>query len=40
MRQSIKLEIISACQRLYQKNMIAAADGNISYRLENEILIV
>lgn len=33
-------QIVAACQRLYQRNCLAAADGNISVRLdENRILI-
>jgi L-fuculose-phosphate aldolase len=32
--------IIQICQRLYQKNLLAAADGNVSIKVsENEILI-
>lgn len=38
--QSIASEIVEICRRLHQRNMLAAADGNISYRLsDNEILI-
>lgn len=33
------LQIISICQRLYQKNMLAAADGNISMKVSSGILI-
>jgi L-fuculose-phosphate aldolase len=36
----IKLQMIAIAQELHAKKMLAAADGNISYRLnENEILI-
>lgn len=38
--QSIATEIVEICRRLHQRNMLAAADGNISYRLnDDEILI-
>ena len=33
-------QIVTVCERLHQRNMLAAADGNISYRLsDDEILI-
>ena len=32
-------QILSSCQRLYQKNMLAAADGNISVKVSSGILI-
>lgn len=36
----LKTQIVSACKRLYDRNCLAAADGNISVRLsDNEILI-
>ncbi len=36
----IQEQIILVCKNLYSKNMLAAADGNISYRLsDDEILI-
>jgi L-fuculose-phosphate aldolase len=36
----MKQEMIDIAKKLYAKNMLAAADGNISYRVnENEILI-
>ncbi len=31
-------QIISICQRLYQRNMLAAADGNVSIKVSSEIL--
>ena len=31
--------IVSVCKRLYQKNMLAAADGNISVKVSSGILI-
>lgn len=32
--------VVEACQRLYGRNMLASADGNVSYRLDSgEILI-
>ena len=37
---NLSREIISACQRIYQRNMLAAADGNVSVRLdENRVMI-
>ena len=38
MRQ-IKKEIISICQRLFEKNLLASCDGNISYKNEEDIFI-
>lgn len=32
-------QILQVCQRLYSKNMLAAADGNISLRVEDGVLI-
>ncbi len=38
--QSISNEIVETCRRLHDRNMLAAADGNISYRIsDDEILI-
>lgn len=38
--QRISKEIALICERLHERNMLAGADGNISYRIsENEILI-
>lgn len=37
---SIRLEIVQACRRLYQRNMLAAADGNISFRLTNGRILI
>jgi L-fuculose-phosphate aldolase len=38
--QDIKNQIVRFCSLLHQKNMLAAADGNVSYRVsDNEILI-
>jgi L-fuculose-phosphate aldolase len=38
--EAIKKQMIAVAQALHHKNMLAAADGNISYRLnDNEILI-
>ena len=33
------LQIVSICQKLYQKNMLAAADGNVSVKVSSGILI-
>lgn len=32
-------KIVDVCQRLYQKNMLAAADGNVSVRVAEGVLI-
>jgi L-fuculose-phosphate aldolase len=32
-------ELIKVCQRLYQRNMLAAADGNVSIRVDEGIII-
>ena len=38
--QRISKEIALICERLHERNMLAGADGNISYRIsENEIII-
>lgn len=38
--QALSEQIVHICERLHRRNMLAAADGNISVRLsENEILI-
>ncbi len=38
--QRLSQEIVSICERLHARNMLAAADGNISYRIsDDEILI-
>lgn len=40
MNQEQSKKIIEVCQRLYQRNMLAGADGNVSVRISNsEILI-
>jgi len=38
--QRVANQIVEICQRLYNRNMLAAADGNISFRIsDDEILI-
>ena len=37
--QAIRTQMVEACQRLYQRNMLAAGDGNVSYRLSNERIL-
>lgn len=38
--QQVAEQIVKVCIRLHQRNMLAAADGNISYKIsDNEILI-
>lgn len=36
----IRLKIIDAAKRLYQKNMLAAADGNISYKISDTCILM
>jgi len=37
---AIRESIIQVCRRLYERNMLAAADGNVSFRLnDNQVLI-
>lgn len=36
----IREQIVAACKRLYNRNMLAAADGNISFRLEDERILI
>jgi len=38
--QQTSEEIIAIAQRLHQKNMLAAADGNISYRVDEDIILI
>ena len=34
-----RAQIIQVCQRLYQKNMLAAADGNVSFRISDDEIL-
>lgn len=36
----LAIEIQQACRRLWDRNMLASADGNISYRLSNEEILI
>lgn len=36
----IRQEIILCCERLYQRNMLAAGDGNVSYRISDERILI
>ncbi len=38
--QSIREQLVASCQRLYSRNMLAAADGNLSFRLSNERILI
>ncbi|MAE72462.1 MAG: aldolase [Bdellovibrionaceae bacterium] len=39
-REILQQDIVLGCQRLYGRNLLAAADGNVSYRIsDDEILI-
>lgn len=40
MSELINQAIVEVCQRLNQKGMLAAADGNISYRLSNDRILI
>ena len=35
----IRNQIVEVCQRLYARNMLAAADGNVSFRISNERIL-
>jgi L-fuculose-phosphate aldolase len=39
-KKSIKLNLCSIAQSLHQKNMLAAADGNLSYRMSDEEILI
>ncbi len=36
----IRRHIVEICRRLYDKNMLASADGNVSYRLSDERILI
>lgn len=36
----IRKEIVKACQRLHSKDMLAAADGNISYKVSDQNILI
>jgi len=36
----IKDQIVQVCQRLNQKNLLAAADGNVSYRISDRLILI
>lgn len=36
----IKNKILEICKRLHARNMLAAADGNISYRISNDQILI
>lgn len=38
--KQIQTKIIEACKRLYQKNMLASTDGNMSFKLSNEQILI
>lgn len=38
--QKVKKQIVEICVRLHQRNMLAAADGNISYRISNDEILM
>lgn len=38
--QRVSKEIVEICQRLHSKNMLAAADGNVSYRISNDEILI
>ncbi len=37
---TIKEQILWVCQNLHKKNMLASADGNISYRMSNDRILI
>ncbi|MGE3974610.1 MAG: class II aldolase/adducin family protein [Bdellovibrionales bacterium] len=38
--EKIKLDIVAVCRVLNQKNMLAAADGNVSFRLSDDRILI
>lgn len=36
---SLRAQMVDACQRLYQRNMLAAGDGNVSYRMSDQRIL-
>ncbi len=38
--QRMKKQIVEICVRLHNRNMLAAADGNISYRVNDEEILI
>jgi L-fuculose-phosphate aldolase len=38
--KKIKIQILEICQRLHRRNMLSAADGNISYRVSNDQILI
>lgn len=38
--KKIKIHILEICQRLHRRNMLSAADGNISYRVSNDKILI
>ncbi len=40
LESEIRKQILSAAERLYARNMLAAADGNISYRLSDQRILI
>lgn len=39
-KDQISNEIVTICQRLHQRNMLAGADGNISYRISDDCILI
>lgn len=35
----MRTEIVQTCQRLYARNMLAASDGNVSFRIRDELIL-
>jgi L-fuculose-phosphate aldolase len=38
--KKVASEIVEICKRLHRRNMLAAADGNISYRISDEEILI
>jgi hypothetical protein len=36
----IKRRIVQVCKRLWDRNMLASADGNVSYRIDDETILI
>jgi L-fuculose-phosphate aldolase len=39
-KEAIKTQIVKTCQWLHHKNMLAAADGNVSYRISDQEILI
>ncbi len=40
LEERVRQELVHGCQRLYGRNMLAAADGNLSFRLSDDRILI